>query len=125
MNRVGKTEDGKDMLYEEWKAVQGDDPYGKCIFAVAEAWADEMEKGIASGKAIKDIAQSTFSEVDKRPGFGVTGFMYGAAVSVLARCWEHGEELRVWHNLDTQMGTEGEEANAKGSVLNPALLRIG
>ncbi|MDA8315367.1 MAG: hypothetical protein M0010_09365 [Actinomycetota bacterium] len=46
----------------------------------------------------------------------------GAAVSVLASCWVHGEELRRWHNLDTQIGTEGEKANASGGVLNPALL---
>ena len=48
--------------------------------------------------------------------------MYGAAVFVLATCWEHGEELRRWHNVVTQIGTEGEEANKNGGVLNPALL---
>lgn len=34
---------------------------------------------------------------------------------------EHGEELR---NLATQIGDEGEAANAGGTVLNPALLNI-
>jgi len=50
--------------------------------------------------------------------------MYGASVSVLAKCWEHGEQLRRWHNLKTQLGNEGEKANEKGGVLNPALLNI-
>lgn len=56
---------------------------------------------------------------------GITGFMYGCAVSALAHFWAHGEALRRWHNLDTQIGTEGEKANESGGVLNPALLNIG
>jgi hypothetical protein len=43
---------------------------------------------------------------------------------VLASCWEHGEELRRWHNLKTQIRDEGEKANESGGVLNPALLNI-
>ena len=34
------------------------------------------------------------------------------------------ERLRKWHNIDTQLGTEGEEANTGNGVLNPALLSI-
>jgi len=52
--------------------------------------------------------------------------MYGWAVSFLASFWKYGEELRRWHNLDTQLGDEGEQANKeKGATLNPALLSIG
>jgi hypothetical protein len=51
--------------------------------------------------------------------------MYGAAVSVLSSCWEHGEELRRWHNLDVQIHDEGEKANETGAVLNPAIMCIG
>jgi hypothetical protein len=50
--------------------------------------------------------------------------MYGCAVQMLAGCWIHGEELRRWYNLDTQLGTEGEAANSNGGVLNPVLLNI-
>ena len=50
--------------------------------------------------------------------------MYGAAVSTLVAVWEHGEALRRWHNLKTQIGNEGERANASGGVLNPALLTV-
>jgi len=34
--------------------------------------------------------------------------MYGAAVAILSKVWKHGEELRRWHNLKTQIGDEGE-----------------
>lgn len=51
--------------------------------------------------------------------------MYGCAVSILSQVWIHGEELRRWHNLDSQIGTEGEKANESGGVLNPAVLNIG
>ena len=53
-----------------------------------------------------------------------SGFQYGAAVTTLAACWEHGDELRRWHNLKSQIGNEGEKANESGGVLNPAILNI-
>jgi hypothetical protein len=53
---------------------------------------------------------------------GITGFMFGCAVLVLAKCWKYGEALRRWHNRDTQIGTEGDHANETGGVLNPALI---
>ena len=56
---------------------------------------------------------------------GITGFMYGMATSILARSRVHGEALRRWHNLKTQIGTEGEQANESGTTLNPALLSVG
>ena len=37
----------------------------------------------------------------------------------------NGEDLRRWHNLDTQIRNEGEIANEKGGVLNPAIMSIG
>jgi hypothetical protein len=51
--------------------------------------------------------------------------MYGAGVSMLSQVWEHGEQLRTWHNLKTQLRDEGERANKSGGVLNPALLNVG
>lgn len=88
----------------------------------AEQWGRLMELELSRGAKLEAIADATSSEADTE---GITGFMYGAAVSVLAQCWEHGEALRRWHNLTTQIGTEGERANESGGVLNPALLNIG
>jgi hypothetical protein len=112
---------------DKWKQYEtvNDDPYGKCCVDYARAWAEAMEEKLAAGSTVADCAKATSHEVDQRPEFGITGFMYGAAVSMLALCWEHGEELRRWHNLDTQIGDEGAKANETGGVLNPALLNIG
>lgn len=108
----------------EWeKAVSANtDPYGACAIRYAARWANLMEAGIASGARLEDVAKSASSEANKE---GITGFMYGCAVSILSQVWVHGDELRRWHNLDTQIGNEGEKANESGGVLNPALLSIG
>lgn len=113
-----------ETAWKEWREANTD-PYGKCCVDYAEAWADEMEKRMEDGASVADIAKDTSYEVNNRAGFGITGFMYGCAVSMLAQAWEHGEELRRWHNLDMQVGTEGEKANESGGVLNPAILSIG
>lgn len=101
------------------------DPYGNCVYKFADAWAIEMEKHLDNGETIEQCAEKTQFEVDERSGFGITGFMYGCVVAILAKVWEHGEELRKWHNLKTQIGKEGERANESGGVLNPAILSFG
>ncbi len=97
-------------------------PYGKAVVDFAERWADLMEQRLNAGAKLEDIAKETMRQADTD---GITGFMYGCAVAALAHGWIHGETLRRWHNLDTQIGHEGERANEKGTVLNPALLNIG
>lgn len=97
-------------------------PYGARCVSYAEDWANLMEIEMEKGKKLSEIAEQTSRIADTD---GITGFMYGAAVSMLSWAWEHGEELRRWHNLKTQIGNEGEIANENGSTLNPALLIIG
>ena len=96
--------------------------YGRGVVTFAQRWAEQMETEIAAGKAIPDIAEAASHKADTE---GITGFMYGCAVSMLAKAWKHGEELRRWHNLDVQLGDEGARANIEGGVLNPAILRVG
>ena len=98
------------------------DEYGACGHRYMERWTDLMEEKIAAGEKLQDIAEQTGHDADTE---GITGFMYGCAVSVLSEVWEHGETLRQWHNLDTQFHDEGERANREGGVLNPALLSVG
>ena len=106
--------------------INADDLYGAACVAYALAWADEMEACVKEGAcSVAEIAKNAAHAVDRRPGFGITGFMYGCAVSMLSKYWEHGEELRRWHNIDAQLGTEGEKANESGGVLNPALVSVG
>lgn len=116
-----KFKEGKEAVYNDWLAKQGTDPYGIRIMTFAVDWANVMEREMAKGKTIPQCAQAAEREADTD---GITGFMYGASVSVLAECWEHGDTLRRWHNKDIQLGTEGDRANENGTVLNPALLTV-
>lgn len=117
-----KLKPGVEEKYAEWKTKNAADPYGTACFTYAEAWADLIEKAMADGAKLEDVAEKLSHDADTE---GITGFMYGMAVNILSMAWEHGEQLRIWHNLSTQIGNEGERANKSGGVLNPALLNIG
>jgi hypothetical protein len=110
-----------EKIWNEW-IENNKDSYGSAVIRYAKAWAELMEERINSGEKLEDIAEETSQIADTE---GITGFMYGAAVSTLAGSWKYGEQLRRWHNLDTQIADEGEKANEKGTVLNPAVLNIG
>lgn len=98
------------------------DGYGSYGLRFAERWACMMEGAMNKGVSLADCAKRLSYLADSE---GITGFMYGCAVSILAQVWEHGDALRRWHNLDSQIGNEGERANETGGTLNPALLTIG
>ena len=113
--------DRSQTAYAAWKAQQSDDS-SREIFRYAERWANAMEAAMAAGEPLTACAQRTSHTVDTT---GITGHMYGLAVGILAAAWVHGEALRQWHNLATQLAHEGEAANQKpGAVLNPAMLRL-
>ena len=111
----------KEIEYKDWYD-KNDDPYGKACLIFAERWAELMEEAIAKGEKLELVAKQLSHDADEE---GITGFMYGMAVSILSSVWIHGEKLRIWHNLNTQISNEGEKANESGKVLNPALLNIG
>jgi hypothetical protein len=102
--------------------AKNQDPYGNACYRFASEWATRMEAALTTGESLESCAKRLSHEADDE---GITGFMYGCAMQILAAWWIHGETLRRWHNLDTQIGTEGERANERGTVLNPALLNIG
>lgn len=108
----------------EWQKCKdaNQDGYGGACVSFAERWARLMQVRMARGATVAEVAKQASSDADVE---GITGFMYGCAVSMLSACWVHGDALRRWHNIDTQIGTEGERANEDGGVLNPALLNIG
>ncbi len=114
-----------DRNEEKWQQgikAQNGDGYGLAVFTYAEYWARLMQKKIGEGYKLSAIANECSNKADIP--VGITGFMYGCAVSILANCWKHGEELRLWHNIDIQLSDEGEKANVNSGVINPALLRI-
>lgn len=98
------------------------DGYGGAVMAYAERWARLMEGAIAGGATVAGCARRTASVADVE---GITGFIYGCAVATLAAVWIHGEELRLWHNTDSQLADEGDRANESGGVLNPAVISLG
>lgn len=112
-----KAYDGKEKWDKYVKNNQGS--YGRGIIEFAARWANLMEQKMGQGEGLASFAKSTSHQADTD---GITGFMYGVAVATLANVWLYGEELRHWHNLDIQIGNEGEAANEEGITLNPALI---
>ena len=110
---------GAEKLWQNY-VDKNTDPYGGRCVSYAREWAELMEKDptLATMKdgAFSDLAEETSKTADTD---GITGFMYGAAVSMLFHCWQFGERLNDWHN-----GKYGKEKGAKGTV-NPAILNIG
>lgn len=109
---------------EAWNkcvSVNKGDGYGECTLRYAARWANIMEAALSNGGTVATVAKAASHEADIE---GITGFMYGCAVSILANTWKHGDELRRWHNLDTQIRDEGEKANESGGTLNPALMTV-
>lgn len=106
---------GKENEYAEYVANNSKDGYSRAVIDYAEGWGKIMQIEIAKGTKVKDIAEAS----QKGLGFlGITGFQYGCAVNTLSHFWEHGEELRLWHNKQY-----GVSEDNKG-VVNPAILTI-
>jgi hypothetical protein len=94
-------------VWQEYKA-KNTDFYGGGIISYSERWARLMQVEIAQGKKLKEVADSTSHEADID---GISGAMYGAAVSTLANTWVHGEELRRWNNPRLWSRTKGPQSN--------------
>lgn len=110
--------EGKEKEYKDW-FDKNTDPYGRACFTYADRWAEMMEKLIESStdepmKVIVDNADRLSHEADIE---GITGFMYGCAVSILSHCWKYGEDLRKWHNKEYNYDGDG--------VVNPAIMKVG
>lgn len=109
-----KIKEGKEKEFDKCVEINSNDHYSRSVIDYMIRWADMMEGRMEGGESITDMADKTSHEADTD---GITGFMYGCAVELLSCFWEHGEELRVWHNK--QYGYEGD------GVVNPAILSVG
>lgn len=87
-------------------------PLSRAILEFAERWARLMQAELANGQKLEDIAGATSVEADTE---GITGFMYGAAVSTLASTWKYGDQLCKWHNQ--KYGVEGIEGTVDPAVI--------
>jgi hypothetical protein len=102
-----------------------EDLYGVAIVYAAGQWADAMDEVIDQHghQDFKDVAVPTFEALNQSLGqWELNAVQYSACVAVLSHTWEHGEQLRRWHNLSVQVGTEGEEANESGGILNAGVI---
>ena len=112
-----------EAAWKKWRDANMDGFYGQAIIEYAERWANLVEeRAVGDETLLESVVKQASRDADTE---GITAFMYGAAVSVLANSWAWGERLRKWHNLDIQIGHEGERANEGKGVLNPALLNLG
>ena len=103
----------KNEEYQKYVEINSRDGYSLGMVKFTERWADLMEKRLSTGDELKDIAEAMSSKADTE---GITVFMYGCAVSALSHFWVHGESLRRWHNLNTQLRDEGQKANEKSGA---------
>ncbi len=105
---------------DDWEKglANNQDSYGGGRYEFAEYWARLMQ---AEAKSLgvnidRQFMDQHASELSHQLGYmGITGFMYGAVISILSHCWKYGEVLRQWHNKE--YGAE----DSKG-VVNPAVL---
>ena len=121
----------KGAEFRDWYAKQSGDGgmgerYGRAIFVFAIRWARAMENALGEAEAvtfadIAPIAEAASTEADNTPDMGISGFMYGAAVQILARYWRHGEALRRWHNREYD---RADLDGNPGASVNPALMTI-
>lgn len=116
-----KLKAGTESEYATYKDINAKDGYSKGVVDFGERWADLMEADIAAGKTVAQSAPEASSQADTD---GITGFMYGAAVSALSHFWEHGDALRAWHNREYLPEDKAAEADKTGGVVNPAIVTI-
>ena len=104
-----------------------------------EFWDKQIEVNTDGyGKAVVDVARRAMEILDEEPGAinchkllcradddikagGITGFMAGAAASVIGKVHSRGEEFRIAWNTDHGVSEE----KAKGGTVNPAIINVG
>lgn len=106
--------------WDKWVASNTDGYGGACV-AVARNAMRLLDEGFEL-KEPNDTHKLICQADDQG---GITGFMAGAAASMISQCHSRGDEFRRLWNRNNQIGDEGERANDSGGVLNPALLNIG
>ena len=107
---------------EDWQKWEqnNQDPYGKCCVDVARRAMEILDEEPEDFDVHKLICRA---DDDIKAG-GITGFMAGCVAQKISHCHSRGEEFRRKWNLHYQIRDEGEKANEKGTVLNPAILNV-
>ena len=115
--------------HEKWKSWEekNKNPYGKCCVDVARQAMVIIDRDFANKPITKGDVHSLICKAGEETNAGgITGFMAGAAASMISLCSDRGEEFRKAWNLYNCLGDEkqAEKVNESGGVINPALLTI-
>lgn len=125
----------KPEMQDRYRAAfdKNSDPYGRAVFIYLEALANEYEKRIEAEKpdvtneeeliAFFEKHHQECERIADEPAGGITGFMYGRAISCLRDCWVHGAALNRWLNRKWNP-EQGDEISDNGGSINPAILTI-
>jgi len=112
-NEKMTVKEGFEKEYETYVGKNQDGYGNACIVAGAL-----IGKGLDDGLS-PELAEKEMFKKDNELG-GLTGFMMGCVASALARFHPRGDEYRKYFN-----GVFGvSEKQAKGGVVNPAILTI-
>ena len=107
----------KETAISDWetcKRVNSEDDYSKAIIRYAILWVQYMEYLTKKyGMKMSEIWDRCSDLADVE---GVTGFMYGAAASIISQVWQYGEEFRKCYNSKWNYSGAG--------TVNPAMLTI-
>lgn len=76
-------------VWDHWRSVNTD-PYGNRIMEYASQWMRMMEGRMSQGQTIVSCMQDTARIADND---GISGYMYGAAVSIIKLVWIHKDEF--------------------------------
>ena len=106
-----------------WQECQdkNTDPYGGCCVNVARRVMEILDEEPGDFDTHEIICRA---DKDIKAG-SITGFMAGCVANMVSCCHSRGDEFRRKWNTDNQIRDEGDKANKRGGVLNPALLVIG
>lgn len=104
--------------FDNWEAINEDDPYGTCIMGVAR----EVMRMLDEDDGPIDDPHDLVNTADKNiKAGGITGFMAGAVAAVVTKHHTRGEEFRVaWNG---EVGKHSGQQDSDG-VLNPALMTV-
>lgn len=102
-----KIKEGLESQYQEY-VDKNKDPYSKACVKAGERVGALLDEGKSPEEAEKGLH-----------GFGLTGFMAGAAISGVVRFHPRGEEMKAWWNKENPHG----EPDSNGTN-NPAIITI-
>lgn len=103
-----------EKLWKDWEEKNTDN-YGKCCVDVARKVMEILDE--EKEFDVHEIVCQADRDIDAG---GITGFMAGCVAEMVSKCHSRGDEFRLAWNKDHGI----DEGEAKGGVINPALVTI-